>query len=697
LNISFSCLVDARRLSVEIVEIMVEGLRGFPTMTRIPLGNGVTMLAPTDGREAALIPVLLDLMFPKAMGEPILPELVDPNAPVSRAGLHVVGRDGTNYRLLRDLKSGKTSLLRQGAGGMEPVSSEANAIGQMMTAQIGFPQADILREVFFTRRSDLPSQQPDALEVSGLNQVAAPTSSEPRGGEARSDMRGEESGKNRAWNKPLPPGFAQAAPATSAFAALPMEEKKAKLAELRLQLSSFDGVKALEFELDGIQKSGFAIDEKLRPLDHLRRQLKENEDLLSRLAEYADVPPDLPTQAKRIAQQKAEMAVRLRDLEERATAYDTQLARELKHSKGARDLVRTALKDAFVVGGVVAGIVAILVAVIGKGVWEPLRYAALLDIPAFGVAVFGAFRFIGEAENSLRIKRQIELVGQDKEKLLNAFALEANNFKATLRRFNLDTRDMDEVSAGITHYRNALHAVEAARTTLEEALGGDDLQTLQAERDAISAKAKALEEDLYKRGGFLGNQDEIVAEISALEDAIAGRVVDVPLPQEEAPAPALAAPASTGMLATARQLARIVRHASDLMLTDLDTTMTTLAPRAAQYVGGLSDRRYAQVIFGPKGEVSVVDAATGRAIPFGMLTPVDRDIVYIALKCTIIEMGVKLQRVPVIFERAFETIPNVKDPLLVRMLQFLAQGTQVFVMTKKPGLAAIGGQRVALQ
>lgn len=681
---------------MELVEIMVEGLHGFPTMTRIPLGNGVTLLAPCDGREQAIIPVLLDLMFPKSTGEPILPELVDPSAPVSRAGLHIVGRDGTNYRILRDLKSGKTSLLRQGAGGMEPVSSEAAAIGQMMTAQIGFPQEDILRDVFFTRRSDLPSQQPDALDVSNVNQVTS-TTSEPRRGDARSEARGEESGKNRAWNKPLPPGFADKAAPTSAHAGLSQDEKQKKLALLRTQLTQFDGVKALEFELDGVQKSGFALDEKLRPLDHLRRQLKENEDLLARLAEFADVPPELPTMNARVAQHKAEMNARLRDLDERALAYDAQLARELKDSKGAKDLVRTALMDKIVVGGMLGGVVAILIAVLGKDAWDPLRYVALLDIPAFGAAVFGAFRFIGEAENALRIRRQIDLVGKDKEKLMNAFALEANNMKATLRRYNLDTRDMDEVVSGIKHYRDARHAVEAARATLSEALDGADIGTLQAEREAISAKAKALEEDLYKKGGFLGNYDEVLAEITALEDSLSGRVVESATPpQEEATPPPVATAQMTGMLPTAKILARIVRHASDLMLTDFDTTLTTLAPRAAQYLGGLSDRRYAQVIFGPKGEVSVVDAATSRALPFGMLTPGDRDIVYIALKCTIIEMGVKRQRVPVVMERAFETIPDVKDPLLVRMLQFLAQGTQVFIMTKKPGFAAVGGQQVAL-
>jgi len=679
---------------VELVEIMIEGLRGFPTMTRIPLAPAITTLSPCDGREAAIIPVVLDLLFPRSMGEAILPELVDAQAPVARAGVHIVGRDGVSYRLLRDMRSGKTTLLRQGAGGMEPVSSESNAIAQIMTAQIGFPQEEILREVFFTRRRDLPSQQDDALETSSSNLTAPQTETK------RASDRGEESGKNRAWNKPLPPGFADAVSApASAYAGLTDDEKRAKLAELQGRLSQFDSVKALEFELDGLQKQGFALDEKLRPLDHLRRELKQNEDALARLAEFKDVPADLPAQQQRLAQQKNEMTARVRDLDERASAYDAQLAKELKNSRGSRDLVNAALRDPFVVGGVGVGVASILIALVGHVSVDGLRYVALLDIPAFGAAVFGAFRFIGEAENSLRIKRQIDLIAKDKEKALNAFALESNNVKATLRRYNLDTRDMDEVTSGIRAYGNALHAVEAARAALDEAGGGEDLAAIQAQRDALSARAKSVEEQLFKQGGFMGNKDELAAEIRALEDALSGRAPPPPpepVVEREVSMPAAPAPQQGGMLPTARLVARLVRHASDLLVTDLDTTMTGLAPRAAQYLGGLSDRRFSQVVFGPKGEVSVVDGATGRALPFGMLPPGDRDVVYLSLKCTVIEAAAKRARVPVIFERAFETIPDVKDPLIVRMVQFLAQGTQVLVMSKKPGMAALGGQQVAL-
>jgi hypothetical protein len=682
---------------VELNEIVVEGLKGYAQMTRVALAPGLTMGHPVDERVGVMLEVVLDLLFPKG-GDLTLQHLVEPSAPQSRIGILVTGRNGTHYRVMKDVRSGRITMMKMTAQGGESLSSRAPEIAQMVTAQLGFPQEDVMRDLYFTRREDMPSQRPDALEISGLN---APPPPEPSAEPAAEEV------SKPAWKKPLPPGFEEAASSAPSedFGGLSKEQQQGKLSELKAQRAQIDKVKELEFELDGLQKKGFSLDERLRPLEHLQKQKADAQAMLERVARAGELPDDLSEQKRRYLQTKAAHEAELQEIDDEVTRIEEQLKRELARTADDKGVAAQAIRDPFVAYGGGAGLVALILGGVGFVAYEPLRWVALADIVAFGVAAFGAFRFIGDAEQAAILKGQIGRKGAERERLVKKFELEESAFKALLKRFGLSMEDVDQVDEEVRVFNEAKHALASADAAITEALDGGDLASITAEREALSEQIKEMEEKLYSAGGYMGNVDELDGQIKALEDLIAGVAPATPATPEEpvpevAPTPSVGATEPSGPSAvagqTAAHLQALVGQASDIFVSSLDVTCTQLAPRAGQYLTGMSDRRYAQMVFGPKGEVSVVDGATGRAIPFGMLTPSDRDIVYLCLKMTIIEQACRHMRLPVILDRAFETFPDVKHPLLVRMLQFLAQGTQVFVLTRQPTIAAAGGQPVAV-
>src|SRR6185437_12286724 len=129
----------------------------------------------------------LDLLYPKGT-EPTLADLDVPSAQ-SRVALVVVGRDNVRYRLLHDVHTGRRALQRMNGDKAEPVTNVANEIAQAVTATIGFPTEDVLRELLFCLRDDLPSQKDDA---------PATTTKKKKKKKAAKDAKSD---------KPLPPGF----------------------------------------------------------------------------------------------------------------------------------------------------------------------------------------------------------------------------------------------------------------------------------------------------------------------------------------------------------------------------------------------------------------------------------------------------------------------------------------------------------
>lgn len=123
----------------------------------------------------------------------------------------------------------------------------------------------------------------------------------------------------------------------------------------------------------------------------------------------------------------------------------------------------------------------------------------------------------------------------------------------------------------------------------------------------------------------------------------------------------------------------------DLCSVEVDDLGGQIRKRLGQYLTAFTDKRYRDATFGPRGELTVVPAQ-GDPVPYVSLPPDQLDMVDAALRFTLIEYSVREVRVPVIFDDPFTGFSEKKRKLLGQMLGYLANTTQVVVLTDQPDL-----------
>jgi len=660
---------------MELLEIVVQGVKGFPQMTRVAITPACTVLHPMSGHEQVLTAAVVGLLYPpEAGGSDPLPRLVDPNADASRVGVLLRGRDGQNYRILRDLKVGKWSLLKEAKGGFSPITSSPAEIAQAMTATLGFPQQDVYRDVFVTRFTDLPSQRQDA---------PPPLPPDASGPMAIQSMTG--------------------AP-RSEFADLTDDDKRDRLNRIEEALTHNEGIRDIEKELDGVQSELYGLDDELSFIDELRGRVTEAEKNLAEHAQLEGMSADLPRRVE-LHQRAADALKRdLQRIEQETIKTERQIAADISEAGNVTALVNAALRDKFIAGGTAGGVLAIGVGLMGAAGFPALRWFALLDIPAFAVALVGAFRFIGEAEFTGRAKSRLKRLKEDEEGKKSAYTKEDEELRATFAKFGFGVEEFLRVEDLLNKRTAAAAKLADANQEMRRVLSDPAFAEKSKRRDALRKQVDQGESDLYSTGGYMGDANKLRADAEDLRALLEGRT-----PPSVADAPQQAGGGDQQQMQQMMQQMQqmmgqggptnvwdpsttLVRHATDLLMTSVDQVCETLQPRLTQYLAGLTDRRYGQAMFGPAGELTLVETASGRSVPFAQLSPGDRDVAYLALKLTICEASVRRGRVPMILERALETFPPNKDDMIVRMLQYLAGLTQVVCMTKKPSLVPAGQQ-----
>lgn len=662
-----------RLRAVDLLELYSQGLKGAIEPVRLAFTQPLTMVA-AGAREQLYVRIMLDLLYPKGT-EPTLFDLDQPGQQ-SRVGLTVRGRDGTTFRLLQDVHTGRRALQRLVDGKAEAISNAAAEIAQAVTAQIGFPQEDMLRELFFAVADDLPSRRARAP-------AAAPQSAAP-----------SPSGKA---DKPLPPGFGESggAPAPSAAKPLPpgfsdegapvagpRDEPalRRRLAEIDASLGAVQGVKDLEFEIDGLQKRLFELDGKLKPLLTLRRSAQQAEEQAKRYADLDGVPGDLVEQGERLRRIRTEHD---RDLERMGGERD-QLLESAKtlDRRGRQNPIAVAQQDRFVQAGVGVGVGAILLGVIGALSFPPLRWLAFLDIPAFGVALYGGLRVLGNLESGAAVARRLERLDIEKKRQEERFRIDEQHLTAILKQHGYTIEQLPDLAARLTTRSEAQRLVEQTRAALTEAEKAGDVQTLEAQQHEQQARLRSLEEQLQGQGGFTGHGD-LEREKADIEAALAAPAAPASAAEPE-PSPAAVETASSRGLQPAPDLGRrLLELARDVFLQPIEEIAAGYAPRASQMLATLTDGRYREVRFVHNLQTHLVDGASGEELPFGFLPAADRDLAWLSIKIALVEGALKRARVPLVFDRSLDGLPDAKGPLLARMLAFLAGGAQVVCITAK--------------
>lgn len=659
---------------MDLVELYLQGLTGAVEPTRVAFGQPVNMIA-AGPREQLYVRIMLDLLYPKGT-EPTLKDLEAPGQQ-GRVALTVRGRDGGVFRLLHEVQSGRRALQRLVDAKVEPISTAGAEIAQAVTAQVGFPQEDILRELFFAVHDDLPSQR--------ARRAPAPAERAAQGSAGKAEKPlppgfGAWGGDGGApAHKPLPPGFSdEGAPVADGRdeAAL-----RLRLEEINAALGAAQGVKELEFEIDGLQKRLFELDGRLKPLVTLRRSAQQADEAARRFADLEAIPSDLVAQGERLRRIRVEHE---RDLQRIGAERDQQLqSATTLDRRGRQKPIEVAQRDLFVRVGMGVGVGAILLGVIGAVALPPLRWIAFLDIPGFGLALYGGLRVLGDLEGGAAVARRLERLDTERRRLEERYRIDEQHVTALLEKHGHTLEQLPDLAARLTARDDAQRMAVQTKAALIEAEKGGDLQSIEAQQAELQARLRSLEEQLQGQGGFGGHGDleREKAEIEAALTAPTAAPAQEPTPKA---APAATETASSQGLQAAPDLGRrMLDLARDVFHAPIEDLATACAPRASQVISALTDGRYREVRFTNGLQTHLVDAAGGEELAFGYLPAADRDVAWLAIKIALVEGALKRGRVPVIFDRSLDGLPDAKGPLLARMLAFLASSTQVVCITAK--------------
>ena len=529
-----------------------------------------------------------------------------------------------------------------------------------------------------------------------------------------------------------------AAAAGGKFAHLSKEEKTQRLEQVKAALKQLKQQQELEFELDGVQQKRFQLEESLRPLKGAESKLAEAMAGMNAFEDLARVPPDFPRQLEMYTRLKIALDDEFRKADEKASSA--------RRTAEDRPVFPPWSDRLFQIGlGVAVGAVAVGVGLAQALEMPSLRYLGLLDLGGFGAMGLSLLSYIGRLEAREALKEVGAVAAERKDKAQRRFDLDTSNVRKVLAELSLkDDKDLDV-------FRDRLAARSAAQARLDQVKqqvtetraqsGGansEELQKLTSRQAEIEGKLAGM--------GFTGSEKDLKVEQAALSaelglgggDEVEGDGYQSGYPQggggkggSQASADdderwPMLAPGSGGtsgayamsagsppggggppmpymmpgsmppmMSGPPDSIMRLMKASLDLFHVPIEKVGPMVQPRAAQYLGAFADRRFSNLTFTDRGDAVAVDAQ-GKVLPYATMSMLDQDLVYLSVLLTLVETYAKQHKSPVIIDNWFAGLPDLKHPLLAKMLQYLASLTQVVHFCSKPGLAEGAEPKVVL-
>jgi hypothetical protein len=595
---------------VILLELAAQGVRGVaPAGGRATLRPGYNVVA-ADG--AALRRLLETLFHPDPRDAELLPRV--PGASVGsavRAGLTLVGDDRVTYRLVRDYATGcQLHRFDPQRRAFALVSQDLAEIRRVLQESAGAPTPGRLGALLALSAADLPSRQAGAVATAPAAPRAALT---------------PEAARKR-------------------IAALQSELDRARLAE------------DLQAKLDALQSHRFAADEALRAGGRVREGLEKAEAARAELDGVAGT------------------AAALGDPEARLDAYEKALARRdeaVAKAAAERDETGGEAPPAAPTppwrrpefwGGIGAGVLFGALGVAGAVRGGDLRYAALLDVPAFGWSAWVALRWVGGLESSERAGRRRRLVHEWERKALDACERDTAEVRAALKGLGLSKAA--ELREAFGRVADADAVVAEWRRRVADWEATPEAHEARAERARIDADLAALESRMAEVvGGFVRDSRSVEAEITRLEaEALAP-------PPRAATAPASGGEPIRGLVA---------RAAAELGRTPAAALLAVQA-KASQALAALSQSRLTAVTADEKGNATI--SSGGRVAVAVTLPAADRDLVWLALRIAFLEAALAAQPGLALADDAFASLPDGARRLAARLLKAAARPGQLLHAT----------------
>lgn len=608
------------------LELAAQAVRGFSPSIRVALKPGYSALqSPTD-LPAPLAGLIVALAFPDGRGGDAA--FLAPGSKAGRAGLSIQGNDGSVWRIVRDLGgAGGLHKLNKATNTFDVVSQDAAEMGQSLRAGAGFPARSTWEQLFTLTGPQLPTRRPKG-----------PAKAAPAAAPKAAPKLAAQS-----WN--MDPG------------APPPAEDPARLAALEAELVTARRAAEVQFRLDGINSELFSFESKMKTYDELNQRLQAARAELKAVSEQSSASDDVVARAKRYPEEKKRHEETLARLEEERLALQDS----------APEAPPPLRADQRFLGACAAGLALFVGAMFLEGA---MRYLALLSMVPFTFGALLALRYIEDLQHAGRSGGKAEVLSQRVKKLTDDFALTTMVVQKAFAQVGAET--LEEFLAVVERRAGLQGQVAQLESEYAAVQATPEFTSLAQRVGELKASQEACNQELLgMSGGYVRDVRDIEREIARYKEPAA----------PAAPKPSVSgegfAPVATGPSETFDDpAAPLMMLATDLFAADIPSLWSVLHDRAVQYLTALTDRRYHGIQLDKDGHATL--EAPGRSVPARELPGKDLDLMYVALRLTLIEKAAAQHKLPVVIEDTFNTvIDGPKQPLFGRMVKHLGSLTQV--------------------
>ncbi len=627
------------------LELAAQAVRGFSPAIRVALKPGYQALQCPTESPAPLAGLIAALVFPDGRGSDAA--FLAPGAQSGRAGLTLQSKDGSTWRIVRDLGgAGGLHKLNKATNQFEVVSQDALEMSQTLRAEVGFPARTTWEQLFTFTGAQLPTRRPKGPVKAPVAMGAKPTSRMP----------------NAQWNM-------EGAPSAQV-------EDPSRLASLEAELATANRAADIQFRLDGVSGELFEVESKTKTWDEVAKRVSVVRAQLEAAVDHAAaLPKDIIARAQRLPDERKrfeEQIVRLEN-ERQAMIDNAPVPPE--------PLIRNSRFWA----GLVAGLGLFVGALFLE---EGLRSLALLSMVPFTFSALVALRFIEDLQRLGRTGGKTEVLGLREKKLNEEFEQTSLVVEQAFAQVGVSTGE--EFLAAFTRregLQEQLRDLELEHASVQ----ADPQYTSFAQKIArLKGEQESCNQELLgMSGGYVRDARDIERDIARIK---------VPLPSSPVEAKVSIQEEVTTAAAPAQLWDDPCPHlfvlAADLFHTDILTLWQQLRERSLQYLGALTERRYQEMSVDKDGRATL--QGSSGSLSAKELAGKDLDLMYLALRLSLIEKAGQY-KIPVVVEDSLSAILDApRQALFGRMLSHLGSFSQVLHVSGAGPSATLVGQPVAV-
>ncbi|HYV47694.1 MAG TPA: chromosome segregation protein SMC [Myxococcaceae bacterium] len=626
-----------------LLELQAQGVKGCSPTLRAPLKPGYVVLKPPSTPPPSLSSLAAAIFYSDGRGGDAS---FAADGAKGKVGFTILGNDQVTYRLMRELGgAGVLQKLNKATTTFELVSDSASDIGTYLRATVGLPSRSAFEQIFTCTAAQMPSRRPRAVKGGAAALGATP---------ARPSM---------AHNMPVEP-----APDVPAA--------QARVGELEKELKLSKDIEALQFQQDGLTRQMDELEQKMKGSEGLREALEQAQDDARSAPDTVSVglEADIVHKAQRYqgaVQRRDEALAKLGtdgSADEPASAPPSSAPVEPLW-RNQQFLLGAGLGAVFLVAGALLS---------GYG-----RVLALLDIPAFAFAALTAIKHVEDLQGSTRVSKKGSLRAGREKKIHDAFEAEVAPVKAAMKALGVETAE--EVVKVLEQKPLLEGKVASLRKELQAWEAEPANRQVAGQYHKLKQQVEAINQKLQAQGGYIREAREVERELQRTKESIQKAQGGVPV---GASGPATSQlPSGPGSTSELEDPGPSLMHlAADLFQADVPSLAGLVRDRANQYFSALTDRRYSGLEQDGNGAISAL--SQGKKLKVGAIPSRDLDLLYLALRLTLVEKYSARSKVPVFLENDLG-VEEAKLGLLSRMLKHLGTLTQVVHVTAHPAFPSV--------